>query len=97
MNIQELQKAIDPLMKYELFTVRQLALLLKLQELGGNTTAGIIRKSLGIGRPAMSRALDTLGEKHLVVRMRSKTDRRFCDVNITDEGSALIRQICEGG
>ena len=54
MTIKELQKAIEPLMKYELFTVRQMAFLLKLQLLGGNAESGAIRKSLGIGRPAMS-------------------------------------------
>jgi hypothetical protein len=50
-------------MKYEHFTGRQLAFLPKLQQLGGNTEAGVIRKGLGIGRPAVSRALDTLGAK----------------------------------
>jgi len=83
-------------MKYELFTVRQLAFLLKLQQVGGNTEAGVIRKSLGIGRPATSRALDSLGQKHLITRMRSETDRRFCNVKITDEGSALVQQLCGG-
>ena len=83
-------------MKYELFTVRQLAFLLNLEQLGGATEAGLIRKSLGIGRPATSRALDLLGQKHLITRMRSAKDRRFCNVNITDEGSALVRQLCEG-
>ena len=83
-------------MKYELFTVRQLAFLLNLQQAGGNTEAGAIRKSLGIGRPATSRALDSLGQKHLITRMRSAKDRRFCNVKITDEGSALIQQLCGG-
>ena len=96
MTLQELQKAIAPLMKYELFTVRQLAFLLKLQQFGGATEEGLIRKSLGIGRPATSRALDSLGQKHLIIRMRSAKDCRFCNVNITDEGSALVRQLCEG-
>ena len=82
MTIQELQKAIQPLMRYELFTVRQLAFLLKLQQAGGNTEAGAIRKSLGIGRPATSRALDSLGQKHLITRMRSAKDRRFCNVKL---------------
>jgi DNA-binding MarR family transcriptional regulator len=96
MTIQELQKAIQPLMRYELFTVRQLAFLLNLEQLGGATEAGVIRKSLGIGRPATSRALDSLGKKHLITRMRSNTDRRFCNVKITDEGSALVQQLCGG-
>jgi DNA-binding MarR family transcriptional regulator len=96
MTIQELQKAIQPLMKYELFTVRQLAFLLNLQQAGGNTEAGAIRKSLGIGRPATSRALDSLGQKHLITRMRSEKDRRFCNVKITDEGSALVQRLCRG-
>ena len=51
MTITELQKALEPLMKYELFTVRQLAFLLNLEQLGGATEAGLIRKRLGIGRP----------------------------------------------
>jgi DNA-binding MarR family transcriptional regulator len=96
MTIQELQKAIQPLMKYELFTVRQLAFLLNLEQIGGNTEAGLIRKSLGIGRPATSRAIDSLGQKHLITRMRSEADRRFRNVKITDEGSALVQQLCDG-
>ena len=96
MTIKELQKAIEPLMKYELFTVRQMAFLLKLQLLGGNAKSGAIRKSLGIGRPAISRALNSLGTKHLIIRMRSDKDRRFCNVKMTDEGSALVRQLCGG-
>jgi DNA-binding MarR family transcriptional regulator len=96
MKIQELQKAIQPLMKYELFTVRQLAFLLKLQQAGGDTDAGAIRQSLGIGRPAASRALDSLGQKQLITRMRSEKDRRFCNVKITDEGSALVQKLCGG-
>ena len=28
--------------------------------------------------------------------MRSEADRRFCDVKITREGSALVQQLCDG-
>ena len=74
--------------------MRQLAFLLKLQQFGG--ASGFDPQKPGDWPSRHEPCRNSLGQKHLIIRMRSAKDRRFCNVNITDQGSALVRQLCEG-
>lgn len=43
-----------------------------------------------ISRPAISQAVDVLVKKGLLTRVQSTTDRRYVELALTDEGSALL-------
>lgn len=65
-------------------TARQTALLLTVYLEKGPHTVRALAKGLGVGKPAIVRALDALGEAELVMRVPDPGDRR----NVFIEGTA---------
>ena len=53
---------------------------------GGRLDFGVLTDRLGLPKPALSRALDTLGIAGLVRRERRDDDGRMVSVWLTDEG-----------
>jgi DNA-binding MarR family transcriptional regulator len=59
----------------------------------GPHTGGSLAKQLGIGRPAITRALDRLSEFDLVRRHKDPADHRRVHVERTIKGSAFLRDL----
>jgi DNA-binding MarR family transcriptional regulator len=60
---------------------------------GGNPTAASLARDLNTDTGAMTRMLDRLESKGLLLRTRSSTDRRVVELTLTDQGRELTRQI----
>jgi len=60
---------------------------------GGNPTAASLARDLNTDTGAMTRMLDRLESKGLLMRSRSATDRRVVELTLTDQGRELTRQI----
>jgi len=60
---------------------------------GGNPTAASLARDLNTDTGAMTRMLDRLESKGLLMRTRSSTDRRVVELTLTDQGKELTRQI----
>jgi DNA-binding MarR family transcriptional regulator len=71
-------------------TNRQTAILLTIHTEPGPHTVRALAARHGLGKPAVSRALDTLGEAGLVQRVPDPADRRSVLAEPTAEGAALI-------
>ena len=71
-------------------TNRQTAILLTIHTEPGPHTVRALAARHGIGKPAVSRALDTLGEAGLIQRVPDPADRRSVLAEPTTEGAALI-------
>jgi DNA-binding MarR family transcriptional regulator len=54
-----------------------------------------IAQHLHVTSPTMVRLVDTLEEKGLVVRARSKLDRRRVKISVTDEGARIVRDYAD--
>jgi DNA-binding MarR family transcriptional regulator len=65
--------------------------------LRGAGESGITCKEIGarmITRdPDVTRLLDRLERRHLVIRNRAKEDRRFVSIHITNEGLSLLKEL----
>jgi MarR family 2-MHQ and catechol resistance regulon transcriptional repressor len=59
----------------------------------GLKTACEIADAKQISRPAVSQAVDVLVEKGLVQRKRSQSDRRYVELELTEDGSRLLDEI----
>ena len=59
-----------------------------------HTVRGLAEK-LGVTKPAITRALDTLGECKLLGRRRDETDRRNVIVHRTVEGSLYLESLAD--
>ncbi len=71
-------------------TNRQMALLLVAgQEPGPHTVRGLAAR-LGVSKPVVTRALNSLSALALVKRRRDERDRRSVFVDLTDEGGAFL-------
>ena len=74
-------------------SARQLAVLLTVYlEPPPHTVRGLAKK-LGVTKPAITRALDTMGRLGLVARRRDETDRRNVLVHRTLEGALSVERL----
>jgi DNA-binding MarR family transcriptional regulator len=72
---------------------RQIAILLTIYlETPPHTVRGLARK-LGVTKPVITRALDTLGKTELVNRRRDDTDRRNVLVQRTVAGALAVERL----
>ena len=75
------------------FTFRQLSILLTIYlERPPHTVRGIAAR-LGVTKPVVTRALDSLGALDLVTRRRDEVDRRNVIVQRTVKGALFVEQI----
>jgi DNA-binding MarR family transcriptional regulator len=74
-------------------SARQTAILLTIYlETPPHTVRGLARK-LGVTKPAITRALDTLGKMDLVSRRRDEVDRRNVVVQRTVKGALFVERL----
>ena len=74
-------------------TARQLAVLLTVYlEPPPHTVRGLARK-LGVTKPVITRALDTMGRAGLVTRKRDEADRRNVLVHRTVDGALAVERL----
>jgi DNA-binding MarR family transcriptional regulator len=74
-------------------TARQMAVLLTVYlEPPPHTVRGLAKK-LGVTKPVVTRALDTMGRLGLVTRRRDETDRRNVLVFRTVEGALAVERL----
>jgi DNA-binding MarR family transcriptional regulator len=59
----------------------------------GAHSASQLAEAGRISRPAISQALDALVEKNLVTRRQSTSDRRYVELELTSDGTALLDAI----
>jgi DNA-binding MarR family transcriptional regulator len=71
-------------------TARQTALLLTVYLEAGPHTVRALAKSLGVGKPAIVRALDSLGDAGLLARIPDPADRRSVFIVGTERGGAQL-------
>jgi DNA-binding MarR family transcriptional regulator len=71
-------------------TARQTALLLTVYLEAGPHTVRALAKRLNLGKPAIVRAIDSLGDAGLVIRVPDPDDRRSVFIVGTDEGAAQL-------
>ena len=60
---------------------------------GGNPTAASLARDLNTDTGAMTRMLDRLEAKGLLLRTRSATDRRVVELTLTEQGRELTTLI----
>jgi DNA-binding MarR family transcriptional regulator len=74
-------------------SARQTAILLTIYlETPPHTVRGLARK-LGVTKPAITRALDTMGKLELVTRRRDETDRRNVIIQRTVKGALFVERL----
>jgi DNA-binding MarR family transcriptional regulator len=74
-------------------SARQTAILLTVyMETPPHTVRGLARK-LGVTKPAITRALDTMGKLELVSRRRDEMDRRNVIVQRTVKGALFVERL----
>lgn len=72
---------------------RQIAILLTIYlEAPPHTIRGLAAK-LGVTKPVITRALDTMGKLHLVARRRDEADRRNVIVQRTVQGALAVERL----
>ena len=72
---------------------RQLALLFEVYLTPPPHTVRGLAAALGVGKPVITRALDTLGAMDLVRRRRDPDDKRIVLVQRTVKGSVFLRDL----
>lgn len=76
-------------------TPRQITILLTVYlETPPHTVRGLAEK-LGVTKPAITRALDTMGELKLLSRRRDEKDRRNVIVQRTVDGSLFLEKLAD--
>jgi DNA-binding MarR family transcriptional regulator len=74
-------------------TARQTAILLTIYlEMPPHTVRGLAKK-LGVTKPVITRALDTMGRMDLVARRRDETDRRNVIIQRTVKGALTVEKL----
>ena len=74
------------------FTHRQLAILLTVYlEQPPHTVRGLARK-LGVTKPVITRALDSMGKQEIIARRRDEADRRVVRLFVTKVGAKVLKQ-----
>lgn len=74
-------------------TLRQLAILLEIYLVPPPHTVRGLAATLGVTKPVITRALDTMGEQGLVSRVRDEHDRRNVVVRRTVEGALFLERL----
>jgi len=75
------------------FTLRQLSVLLTIYLERPPHTVRAIAARLGVTKPVITRALDSLGAIDLVTRRRDEADRRNVIVQRTVKGALFVEQL----
>lgn len=74
-------------------SARQIAILLTVYlEPPPHTVRGLAKK-LGVTKPAITRALDTMGKRQLLTRRRDENDRRNVIIQRTVEGALYVERL----
>ncbi len=76
-------------------TARQFALLLQVYLMPSPHTVRGLARELGMSKPAVSRALDTLGRLDFLRRKQDQEDRRSVLVQRTVKGSVYLREFAD--
>ncbi|HEY8580682.1 MAG TPA: MarR family transcriptional regulator [Beijerinckiaceae bacterium] len=75
------------------FTLRQISILLTVYlEPPPHTVRGLAQK-LGVTKPVITRALDSMGKQEIVSRKRDEADRRNVIVQRTLKGALYVEQL----
>jgi len=75
------------------FSQRQLSILLTIyMESPPHTVRGLAKK-LGVTKPVITRALDTMGRLELVARRRDEADRRNVVIRRTAKGALAVERL----
>ena len=74
-------------------TNRQMALLMLVYLTPGPHTVRGLAKVLGVSKPVVTRALNTLGALGYLRRERDPEDRRFVTIHLTAEGRRFITEL----
>lgn len=69
-------------------TMRQIAVLAYITDNNGSATVRGTANALGLTKPVITRALDSLGRIGLIQRHRDPLDRRNVFISITNRGTA---------
>jgi DNA-binding MarR family transcriptional regulator len=91
-TVSTLMRAAETAMRPHGLTSVQWAPLMIISR-GGNPTAASLARDLNTDTGAMTRMLDRLESKGLLIRSRSSTDRRVVELTLTDQGKELTRLI----
>ena len=76
-------------------SLRQLAILLQVYLVPPPHTVRGLAATLGVTKPVITRALDTMGEMGLVDRVRDEKDRRNVVVRRTVAGAGYLEQLAD--
>lgn len=74
-------------------TVAEWVVLREMYETDGDTSPSAIAEITGLSRGAISKLIDRLLNKKLVVREESAEDRRYQNIRLTDEANSLVPQL----
>ena len=74
-------------------TLRQLAILLEIYLVPPPHTVRGLAAKLGVTKPVITRALDTMGEQGLVTRQRDERDKRIVVIKRTVEGALFLERL----
>ena len=74
-------------------TLRQLAILLEIYLVPPPHTGRGLAANLGVTKPVITRALDTMGELGLVTRVRDERDRRNVIIKRTVDGALYLERL----
>ncbi len=74
-------------------TLRQLAILLEIYLVPPPHTVRGLAARLGVTKPVITRALDTMGEQGLATRQRDERDRRNVVIKRTVEGALFLERL----
>jgi DNA-binding MarR family transcriptional regulator len=74
-------------------TLRQIAILLQIYMVPPPHTVRGLAETLGVTKPVVTRALDTMGELGLVDRMRDDRDRRNVVIRRTVGGALYLEKL----
>jgi len=72
-------------------TVEQFHILRHIRK--GKGSVGVLAEAMHISRPAISLAVDTLVNKGLITRTQNPVDRRYVQLELTPDGSALLEAL----
>ena len=75
------------------FTLRQLSILLTVYlEHPPHTVRGLAKK-LGVTKPVITRALDSMGKQEIIARRRDEADRRNVIIQRTVKGALFVESL----
>ena len=74
-------------------TLRQLAILLEIYLVPPPHTVRGLAARLGVTKPVITRALDTMGEQGLVTRQRDERDKRNVVIKRTVKGALFLERL----